>query len=141
MDEGLIRPLDDLVAQYGQSLLPNQLIFHRWSGDGGGLHGNGQHFSSARTSSTRSGSPSPPPMPKCWPPPRRSAPRASWKTAGRRRQTRLDLAAEFVNLYLGTGADFFEPGTANLAIDNADGREVLETMRAMIATWSRLPDL
>lgn len=43
-----------------------------------------------------------------------------------------DLAAGFVNPYLGTGADFFDPDTANLAIDNENGREVLDTMRAMI---------
>jgi multiple sugar transport system substrate-binding protein len=42
-----------------------------------------------------------------------------------------DLAAEFVNSYLGTGAEFFAPGSAELAIDNAQGRKVLETMRAM----------
>ena len=39
-----------------------------------------------------------------------------------------DLAAEFVNLYLGTGPEFFEPGSAALAIANEDGRRVLETM-------------
>ena len=42
-----------------------------------------------------------------------------------------DLAAEFVNAYLGTGADFFAPGSAELAIDNESGRKVLEVMRAM----------
>ncbi len=42
-----------------------------------------------------------------------------------------DLAAEFVNMYLGTGGEFFAPGSAELAIDNDNGRKVLETMRAM----------
>jgi ABC-type glycerol-3-phosphate transport system substrate-binding protein len=42
-----------------------------------------------------------------------------------------DLAAEFVNLYLGTGAEFFADGSAELAIDNDNGRKVLETMRAI----------
>jgi multiple sugar transport system substrate-binding protein len=36
-----------------------------------------------------------------------------------------------VNMYLGTGAEFFAPGSAELAIDNDNGRKVLETMRAM----------
>src|SRR3989338_8747483 len=44
-----------------------------------------------------------------------------------------DLAAEFVNMYLGTGAEFFAAGAADLAIDNDSGRKVLETMRAMTA--------
>ena len=34
-----------------------------------------------------------------------------------------DLAAEFVNMYLGYGGEFFEPGTAELAIDNEKGVE------------------
>ena len=40
-----------------------------------------------------------------------------------------DLAAEFVNMYLGTGGEFFEPGTATLAIDNEQGRAALQMMR------------
>ena len=43
------------------------------------------------------------------------------------------LAAEFVNMYLGTGGEFFASGSAELAIDNDNGRKVLETMRAMTA--------
>ena len=44
-----------------------------------------------------------------------------------------DLAAEFVNAYLGTGAEFFAPGSAELAIDNENGMKVLETMKALTA--------
>jgi ABC-type glycerol-3-phosphate transport system substrate-binding protein len=42
-----------------------------------------------------------------------------------------DLAQEFVNMYLGTGGEFFEGGTANLAIDPALGVQALETMKAL----------
>lgn len=42
-----------------------------------------------------------------------------------------NVGAEFVNTYLGTGNDFFVPGTAELAIDNEDGLAVLETMKSM----------
>ena len=34
-------------------------------------------------------------------------------------------------MYLGYGGEFFEPGTAKLAIDNEKGVEALETMKAM----------
>ena len=47
-----------------------------------------------------------------------------------------DLAAEFVNAYLGTGGEFFAPGSAELAIDNENGLRVLETMKAMTAYMS-----
>ena len=36
-----------------------------------------------------------------------------------------DLAAEFVNMYLGTGDEFFAPGSAELAIDTDNVRKVL----------------
>lgn len=42
-----------------------------------------------------------------------------------------DLAAEYVNNYLGAGGEFFAPGSAELAIDNENGLEALEVMRAM----------
>ena len=42
-----------------------------------------------------------------------------------------DLATEFVNLYLGHGGEFFEPGTAKLAIDNDKGIATLEMMKAV----------
>lgn len=44
-----------------------------------------------------------------------------------------DLAAQFINLYLGLGGDFFEPGTAKLAIDNDKGRAALDTIKAASA--------
>ena len=44
-----------------------------------------------------------------------------------------DLAAEFVNDYLGTGAEFFAPGSAELTIDNENGLAVLKVMRDMTA--------
>lgn len=48
-----------------------------------------------------------------------------------------NIAAEFVNTYLGTGRNFFEPGSAQLAIDNEDGIMVLETLKKMTDYMSR----
>ncbi|OAN76303.1 sugar ABC transporter substrate-binding protein [Jannaschia sp. EhC01] len=42
-----------------------------------------------------------------------------------------NIAAEFVNAYLSTGADFFEAGSAELSIENEHGIAVLETMAAL----------
>ena len=50
-----------------------------------------------------------------------------------------DLAAQFVNIYLGYGGEFFEPGTANLTIDNDKGVAALETIKAVSGYMS--PDL
>jgi ABC-type glycerol-3-phosphate transport system substrate-binding protein len=42
-----------------------------------------------------------------------------------------NLAQEFNNMYIGTGGEFFEPGTANISINNAQGVEALEMMQAL----------
>jgi multiple sugar transport system substrate-binding protein len=42
-----------------------------------------------------------------------------------------DLAEEFVNMYLGMGGEFFVPGSAELAIDNEQGVAALEMMKAL----------
>lgn len=44
-----------------------------------------------------------------------------------------NLAQEFTNMYLGTGGEFFESGTAKVAINNAAGVEALEMMKALSA--------
>ncbi|MCK8464029.1 extracellular solute-binding protein [Aliiroseovarius sp. S1339] len=42
-----------------------------------------------------------------------------------------NLAQEFNNMYLGHGGEFFEPGTANVAINNPQGVATLEMMKAL----------
>ena len=42
-----------------------------------------------------------------------------------------NLAQEFNNMYIGHGGEFFEPGTANVSINNAQGIATLEMMKAL----------
>ncbi|TDT74793.1 carbohydrate ABC transporter substrate-binding protein (CUT1 family) [Litoreibacter halocynthiae] len=42
-----------------------------------------------------------------------------------------NLAQEFNNMYIGHGGEFFEPGTANISINNAQGVATLEMMKAL----------
>jgi len=42
-----------------------------------------------------------------------------------------NLAQEFTNMYIGTGGQFFEPGSAAVSINNAQGVEALEMMKAL----------
>jgi ABC-type glycerol-3-phosphate transport system substrate-binding protein len=42
-----------------------------------------------------------------------------------------NLAEEFVNLYIGHGGEFFEPGSAKPSINNAQGVATLEMMKAL----------
>lgn len=132
--DDLIRPLDDLVARYGQDLLPNQLIRIDGKIMAIAFMANGQHLVARRDLIEAAGLS----MPTSW--------EGVIEAAGAMRAQGLlqnplaqpnggswDVAAEFVNLYLGTGADFFEPGSASLAIDNAQGRLALSTMRDLAA--------
>lgn len=134
LNEGLIRPLDDLVAKYGASLQPNQLIKIDGKVMAIAFMGNGQHMFYRKDILEKAGVGVPASYDDVL------AAAKAIKDAGileyplaASDKPGWDLAAEFVNMYLGTGGEFFAPGTAELAIDNDNGRKVLETMRAMTA--------
>ena len=134
LNEGLIRPLDDLVAKYGASLQPNQLIKIDGKIMAIAFMGNGQHMFFRKDLLEQVGLDVPTTTEEVL------AAAKAIKDAGlleyplaASNKPGWDLAAEFVNLYLGTGDEFFAPGSAELAIDNDNGRKVLETMRAMTA--------
>ena len=132
LNDGLIRPLDDLVAKYGADLLPNQLIKIDGKVMAIAFMGNGQHLFFRKDILDKAGLP----VPKSYEEiladaqiikdkglldyPLAASDKPGW-----------DLAAEFVNMYLGTGGNFFADGSAELAIDNDNGRLVLATMLAM----------
>jgi ABC-type glycerol-3-phosphate transport system substrate-binding protein len=130
LSDDLIRPLDDLVAQYGQQLQESQLIRINGQIMAIAFMANGQHLMLRPDLLEQAGVEAP----------------TSWEGVieaaqalrdqgimenplGASNNAGWDLAAEFVNMYLGTGAELFEPGTATLAIDNEQGRLVLQTMR------------
>ncbi len=132
MNDDLIRPLDDLVAQYGQDLQPNQLIKIDGKTMAVAFMGNAQHLFYRKDILDQAGIAEP----KSYEDILAAAekikadglmdyPLAASDKPG------WDLAAEFVNTYLGTGGEFFAPGSAELAIDNEDGMKTLETMRAL----------
>jgi len=134
LNKDLIRPLDDLVAKYGQDLQPNQLIKIDGQVMAVAFMGNAQHLFYRKDILDQAGVE----PPKSYDDILAAAkaikdqglmqyPLAASDKPG------WDLAAEFVNSYLGTGAEFFAPGSAELAIDNENGRKVLETMKALTA--------
>ncbi len=134
LNDNLIRPLDDLVAKYGKQLQPNQLIKIDGKVMAIAFMGNGQHLFYRKDILDKAGVAAPKTYDDVL------AAAAKIKEAGLMKyplaasvKPGWDLAAEFVNDYLGTGGDFFEPGSAKLAINNENGLKVLETMRAEIA--------
>jgi multiple sugar transport system substrate-binding protein len=134
LNDDLIRPLDDLVAQYGQDLQPSQLVKIDGKIMAIAFMGNGQHMFYRKDILEQAGVEPPTSYDEVL------AAAAKIKEAGlldyplaASVKPGWDLAAEFVNSYLGTGAEFFAPGSAELTIDNEQGREVLRVMREMTA--------
>ena len=129
LGEDLIRPLDDLVAQLGQQLTEQQLIRIDGKIMAIAFMANGQHLVMRRDLLEQAGVEPPSSYEDILAAAEKlreagvATPLAASNSAG------WDLAAEFVNMYLGTGAEFFEPGTATLAIDNDQGRQALQMMR------------
>ncbi len=132
LTDGLIRPLDDLVAKYGGDLQPNQLIKIDGKVMAIAFMANGQHTFYRKDLLEKAG----------------ITPPTSWEGVldaakvlkekgiaefplGASNKAGWDLAAEFVNMYLGYGGEFFEPGSAKLAINNDKGTATLATMRAL----------
>ncbi len=131
MSADLLRPLDDYIAEYGENVSDTQLIR---TGEGVmavAFMANGVHLYYRSDLLEENGIEVPTTMEEVF------AALETLREAGVEHpfasnfQPGWDLAAEFVNFYLGTGADFFEPGTANLDIQNENGMAVLETMRRL----------
>lgn len=132
LNDSLIRPLDDLVSAHGQDLAPNQLIKVDGETVAIAFKGNAQHLFYREDVLEQVGLEPPTTYEEVLEAAEaiRAAgimeyPLAATDAAG------WYLAAEFVNMYLGTGADFFEPGSAEPAIEGEAGIRTLELMKAM----------
>ena len=132
LNEGLLRPLDDLVAKYGQDLQPTQLIKLDGKIMAVAFMGNSQHLFFRKDILEKAGLQ----QPKSYEDILAAAkaikdkglmdyPLAASNKAG------WDLAAEFVNMYLGYGGELFEAGSAAPTINNEKGLATLKTMKAM----------
>ena len=132
LNEGLIRPLDELVALYGQQLQPGQLIKIDGKVMAIAFMANSQHLFLRQDILDAAGIAAPTTY--------EGILEAAAKLKelgvmehplGASDQPGWDLAAEFVNMYLGYGGEFFEPGSATLAINNDNGMATLAMMQAL----------
>ena len=132
LNEGLIRPLDDLVALYGQQLQPGQLIKIDGKVMAIAFMAYSQHLFLRQDILDAAGIAAPTTY--------EGILEAAVKLKemgvmehplGASDQPGWDLAAEFVNMYLGYGGEFFEPGSAMLAINNDNGMATLAMMQAL----------
>ena len=133
LNEGTVRPLDDLVAKYGQNLTPNQLIKIDGKVMAVAMMVNTQHLMYREDILGELGIA----VPKTYDEVLAAAEKI--KAAGvvdyplgGTYKTGWNLAEDFVNMYLGYGGEFFGPGNQP-AINNAQGVAALETMKKLTA--------
>ena len=134
INEDVIQPLDDLVAAYGQDISPSQLITVDGKIMAVAFMANAQHLVYRGDVLEAAGLEVPTSYEEVL------AAAEAIRTAGIMENpvggayaAGWNLAQEFTNMYIGTGGQFFKPGTAEVSINNAQGVEALEMMKALTA--------
>jgi len=132
LNGGLIRPLDDLVAEHGQNLSRNQLITINGQVMAIAFMANAQHLFIRQDILEQVGLDQPTTYEEVL------AAAEAIRAAGIMEYpfamlTAADwnLGEEFVNMYLGHGGEFFVPGTAEPSVNNETGIATLNMLKAL----------
>ncbi|NSX54644.1 extracellular solute-binding protein [Sulfitobacter sp. 1151] len=132
MNDGLIRPLDDLVAEHGQNLKPSQLITIDGKVMAVAFMANAQHMFYRSDLIEQAGVTAPESYEDVL------AAAEAIRSAGimehpvaLNTKTGWNLGEEFVNMYSGYGGVFFQDGTAEPNINNETGVAALNTLKAL----------
>ncbi|MGJ8602870.1 MAG: ABC transporter substrate-binding protein [Marivita sp.] len=132
INEDVLRPLDDLIAAFGQDIPKNQLITVDGKVMAVAFMANAQHLVYRQDILEQIG----------------MAPPATYEdmlaVAEKIRADGIldyplsgsfmagwNLAQEFVNMYIGHGGTFYEPGTANVSVNNDAGVATLEMLQSL----------
>ncbi len=134
LNAGLIRPLDDLVAQYGHDLTDSQLVRIDGKIMAIAFMVNAQHLYYRKDILEKAGIAPPKTYEEVLADAKLLRDKGLMQNPlAANDKPGWDLAAEFVNMYTGYGGELFEPGTAKLAIQNDQGIKALEMMKALSA--------
>lgn len=132
INDGVIRPLNDLVAAHGASLQPHQLISVGGDIMAVAFMANAQHLVYREDVLEGLGLA----VPTSYEEVLEAA--AAIREAGVMQHpvggayaAGWNLAQEFINMYLGHGGQFFAPGSAQVTINNEAGVAALEMMKAL----------
>ncbi|QQA43885.1 ABC transporter substrate-binding protein [Pelagovum pacificum] len=133
LNADLVRPMDDLVEQYGEQLSDAQIIRIDGQIMAIAFMVNGMHLFTRSDILEEAGITE---TPTTWAEVIDAA--EAIRAAGILEYPLTgayapgwELAEEFINMYTATGEPFFEPGSAEPAINGEAGIEVLETMKAL----------
>jgi ABC-type glycerol-3-phosphate transport system substrate-binding protein len=132
INDGLIRSLDDLVAKHGGSLQKNQLITIDGKVMAVAFMANAQHLFYREDILKQAGVE----VPKTYEEMLAAAKTIKEKSLmanpiGGTYKAGWNLAEEFVNMYIGMGGEFFEPGSAKATINNEKGAAALAMMKSL----------
>ena len=134
LQDGLLRPLDDLVAKYGQNLRPSQLIKIDGKVMAIAFMSNSQHLFYRTDVLAKAGVQPPKTYEEVL------AAAKAIRTAGIMQhpfalntKTGWNLGEEFINMHLGMGGRFFKAGTAEPAINDDVGVKTLTMLKDLVA--------
>ncbi|NBB97767.1 MAG: extracellular solute-binding protein [Alphaproteobacteria bacterium] len=132
MNAGLLRPLDDLVEKHGASLQSSQLVRIEGQVMAVAFMANAQHMFYRSDVLEQAGVAAPTTLDEVL-----AAAEAIQSQGIMEHPVAIvsgagwNLAQEYVNLYLGHGGSFFEPGSAAPAINNEAGLAALEALKGL----------
>lgn len=132
INEDVVRPLDDLVAEYGTDIPKHRLITIDGNIYAVAFMANAQTLAYRKDVLGEIGVE----VPKTYEAMLDAAKKIraagiSQYPVGGAYASGWNLAEEFVNMYIGHGGAFFEPGTAKVAINNEKGIATLNMMKAL----------
>lgn len=132
LNEGLVRPLDDLIAAHAPDIPMNQRITIDGKVMAIAFMANAQHLFYRSDILEAAGVEAPSTYEDVL------AAAEAIRSKGLMENPFIsntavgwNLGEEFVNMYLGHGGEFFEPGTANPAVNNETGVATLEMLKAL----------
>lgn len=132
LTDGLVRPLDDLIAAHGASIAPNQKVVIGGETMAIAFMANAQHLFYRADILDSAGLSVPSTYEEVLAAAKAIRDQGLMEfPLGGTYKAGWNLAEEFVNMYLGHGGAFFEPGSATPAIANAQGEAALEMMKAL----------
>ncbi|WP_068314161.1 extracellular solute-binding protein [Polycladidibacter hongkongensis] len=132
MNDDLLRPLDDLVAKFGQQLKPNQLIKIDGKVMAIAFMANAQHFVYRSDILAKHGIETPKSYEEVLAAAKIIREKGELEfPVGGAYKAGWNLAQEFVNMYYGMDGKFFEPGSAKVSINNGKGIAALEMMKSL----------
>ena len=132
MVDDVIRPLDDLVAKHGQDIQKHQLVTVDGNIMAVAFMANAQHLVFRADILAEAGLTPPTTYEEML-----AAAEVIRSTGlmknpvGGAYKAGWNLAEEFVNMYIGHGGEFFEPGTAKVSINNQAGVDALNMMKSL----------